>query len=159
MYKLKSSNSVIRLSDHAEIPADNANKDYQEYLIWLNNGGVPLGSLDDEKSDQAAKINNSCAAAIIGGFNSAALGTPHHYTCTLEDQANLLGLVLLGSGGEFTCTDAAGVKARRPHTLGELKAVLADGGAYKDGCLSKARLLKDQIANAADVAAVSAIIW
>ena len=33
--------AIIRLSDNALIPADEANKDYQEYLEWVADGGVP----------------------------------------------------------------------------------------------------------------------
>lgn len=123
----------------------------------------PAIVLDETKAAQIADINIKCASAIVGGFDSSALGTVHHYTATLEDQSNLLGLIAIGTGGEFTCTDASGVKARRPHTLAELKTVLADGGAFKDRCLARARLLKDQIAaiqpSATAADDVKAIVW
>lgn len=47
MYKLFKNlngeiNTVIRLTDGAQIPFDPANTDYQAYLQWLSEGGVPL---------------------------------------------------------------------------------------------------------------------
>ena len=47
MYKLLNNlygnnHSVQRLSDNAFIPFDPANTDYQAYLKWLDEGGVPL---------------------------------------------------------------------------------------------------------------------
>ena len=32
---------ICRKSDMAFIPSDEANKDYQEYLEWIADGGVP----------------------------------------------------------------------------------------------------------------------
>ena len=41
MYKLTNNNSVKRLSDEAFIPFDVSNRDYREYLAWLERGNVP----------------------------------------------------------------------------------------------------------------------
>ena len=42
MYKIIDENTIQRLSDNACIPFDPANTDYQAYLKWVSEGGVPL---------------------------------------------------------------------------------------------------------------------
>ena len=39
--KTESNDSILRLADDATIPFDEANSDYQEYLLWKADGGVP----------------------------------------------------------------------------------------------------------------------
>jgi len=36
------SNVIIRLSDNANVPMDEANTDYQAYLAWCKEGNTPL---------------------------------------------------------------------------------------------------------------------
>jgi hypothetical protein len=42
MYQLTSSDTIIRLSDNAFIPQAPGNRDYREYLEWIEGGNTPL---------------------------------------------------------------------------------------------------------------------
>jgi hypothetical protein len=42
MYKLTRFDVIIRIEDHACIPLDPGNVDYQQYLLWLEEGNEPL---------------------------------------------------------------------------------------------------------------------
>lgn len=40
-YRLTDTDTIIRIADNAFIPFDPANRDYQEYLEWLDAGNTP----------------------------------------------------------------------------------------------------------------------
>ena len=40
-YQLTTGDSILRLTDNASIPPDGGNRDYQEYLAWLEEGNEP----------------------------------------------------------------------------------------------------------------------
>ena len=42
MYQLTSGDSILRLSDNAYIPQAAGNRDYRDYLAWLEEGNTPL---------------------------------------------------------------------------------------------------------------------
>ena len=41
-YQLTQASSIFRIADSTFIPPDPANCDYQEYLVWLEEGNEPL---------------------------------------------------------------------------------------------------------------------
>jgi hypothetical protein len=54
--------SVLRLSDGASIPFDPANTDYQEYLKWVEDGGVPEEA-DEKLSKRLVKTKKKLKKA------------------------------------------------------------------------------------------------
>jgi len=90
-------------------------------------------------------INTACAAAIVGGFSSSALGAAHTYNSKLEDQVNLTAVASAGIDYPYQCTDATGVKAEVLHTAAQIKKVFADGMTFKSAQLTKFRSLKAQL--------------
>ena len=51
MYQLTNTTSIIRTSDGAYIPADEANTDYADYLLWLEDGNNPEAATPEPKPD------------------------------------------------------------------------------------------------------------
>ena len=111
------------------------------------------------KPSEIDKINAACEAAIVGGFQSSALGTAYTYDSSRDDELNLVGAANAGIDMPYTCTDANGVKAEVLHTAAQLKQVYMDGIAFKSAQLSKARNLKAYIEAATTQSALDAILW
>ncbi|MBL4775310.1 MAG: hypothetical protein JKY87_04565 [Mariprofundus sp.] len=96
-------------------------------------------------AERATAINAACAAAIVGGFSSSALGAAYSYDSAIEDQLNLIGATAANIDMPYPCTDSAGVKAEIIHSALQIKTVLDAGLVFKSTQLSKARALKVQL--------------
>jgi len=117
-------------------------------------------ALADAKADQIAAITQSCAATIVSGFLSSALGTAHTYPSQPIDQSNLIGAVASGLANvTFWCADSTGVWNITSHTAAQIKQVLADGGTQRMAYSTKLAGLAAQVQSATTVAAVQAIVW
>lgn len=77
-YKLTTGISIIRILDNAYIPADPANRDYQEYLSWVKEGNTPehaqtpdeikqqrITDLNTEYQPQFQSLKDSLIAALV----------------------------------------------------------------------------------------------
>ena len=72
------------------------------------------------------RIKSARDAAIAQLITCSALGAPHEYSAKPENIQFLNGLISLGNGGEFTCTDVDGIKERRPHSDAQLLLLALD---------------------------------
>lgn len=65
-YQLTNGSTILRLADNAHIPADTGNKDYRDYLVWLNEGNepVPAQAQPDYQAFWEALLTSSVYASI-----------------------------------------------------------------------------------------------
>ncbi len=126
---------------------------------WVDDLETALANL---YANQLSAVNLACQLQITGGIWSSALGSPHLYGTQMEDQLNLTGLLLLGFGGAYPCTDEAGTKAFVDHSQQQLLQVGDEFTTFKMQLLTKANSLKSALAKALaanDINAVAAITW
>ncbi len=125
---------------------------------------IPISRLRDAK---AAELDGACAAEIISGFTSAALGTAHTYPSKPTDQANLVASVVdaidnsatPGWVTPFWCADASGVWEWRNHTAEQIRQVGRDGKTCILAAQSRNAVLQAQVALASTPEAIAAINW
>lgn len=116
--------------------------------------------LDRARAERTIAINTDCRAAIIGGFTSSALGTPHVYDSEETDQINIVGAALAGVDQPYKCLDpSTDVKSFHLHTAAQLQQLLADGAARKYRCIAQANLLKAQVQAAQTYEELQTIVW
>ncbi|APQ14758.1 hypothetical protein BJP27_24000 (plasmid) [Pseudomonas oryzihabitans] len=112
-------------------------------------------------------MTQACADAIVAGFTDSALGAPHTYGSTIEDQLNLTGTIQMGSifasdstwKGGFKCTDSEGVKAMRDHTLKQLQEVGVTFALRKQTLISRKDTLVAKAMACTTVEDVQAVTW
>lgn len=110
------------------------------------------------RNEKNTEIKNQFEAAIVQPVTSAALGTPHVYSCDSESRNFLNNLITFGSGGKFACADVSGVIERRQHTSAQLLQVGADMRLAIEVQFDKYEGLLNDI-GAADEQTLKAIAW
>jgi hypothetical protein len=142
---------------------------------WFISGGaltaVPAATdaelLEDAQATQVAVLSAACAAAIVSGFTSSALGAVHTYPSKVTDQQNLNASVtasLLPDIGtdwvtQFWCADATGAWAWTTHTAAQIQQVGKDGMSAVLALQDKNAQLAAEVIAATTVAAVQAVVW
>lgn len=122
-----------------------------------------MGSLRKIRVDA---LTTDCAAAIVGGYVSDALGAPHTYPSKQTDQLNMMGSVTAAlcptSPADWStpwCADAGGVRAYRPHSAEQIRQAGSDGKAHVVVCQATLANLTAEIEAAETAEAVAAIVW
>lgn len=127
----------------------------------------PGPSLADLRVDQLNKISAACAAAIMAGFTSSALGAEYTYPCATTDQINLNGSVTdsyrpgipSSWSTPFVCMDSAGVWGARAHTAAQIQQAGSDCKAHVLTQLGKKWAYGAAINAAMTPADVQAVVW
>ncbi|WP_035715469.1 hypothetical protein [Azorhizobium doebereinerae] len=170
--------SDLPISDryHAEYvatltPLDGPPPQIGSTALQAEDGGWSFGAPERLATDllaaKVAELDAACAATILGGFRSSALGSLHAYPSNETDQINLMGSVTAsllpgladGWTTPFWCRDMAGAWAFRDHDAVQIQAVGADGKAHVVACQTLLAALAEEAASASDDTALAAIVW
>lgn len=124
-------------------------------------------NLDKIKQAKIAELAAACRAQIEAGFDSAALGTMHHYPAGQQDQANLTASVTAslvpnlptGWTTAFWCADSSGVWSYAEHTASQIQQAGLDGKAAITAALQKNAQLRAQVESATTLTEVAAVVW
>ncbi|MFG1461713.1 hypothetical protein V5F77_02355 [Xanthobacter sp. DSM 24535] len=126
---------------------------------------IPLADL---KAAKVSDLSAACAATIVEGFVSSALGAPHTYPSSTTDQINLMGSVTASLlpdpvpdwSTPFWCADHVdGAWVFRPHSAEQIQTVGADGKAHVVACQTQLDGLTRDVVAAITAEAVAAIDW
>lgn len=88
MYKLTNSSFIFRLADSAFLPADPANTDYQQYLLWLAAGNIPEPA-DPSENPRIAEIKAELTSLDFKKIRPIAAGDTE-YLSILQAQTVVL---------------------------------------------------------------------
>jgi hypothetical protein len=137
--------------------------------VWTQSW-VPTTNYTTVAAAQAANVmqlSSACAAAIVSGFTSSALGSAYTYPSKATDQANLsasvLASLLPNLPAEWTtpfwCADSNGNWAFVNHTAAQIQQVGQDGKAAILALQAQNATLAAQVNAAATIDAALAVTW
>jgi hypothetical protein len=63
-YQLTQNDCILRLADNAVIPPDPANRDYAEYLAWLEEGNTPEPAPEPEPVPELTPAEKLAASGL-----------------------------------------------------------------------------------------------
>lgn len=89
-YKLTEGSEIIRVNDNASIPMDAGNRDYQEFLAWKKDGGVPTSFEVDVDKDVKKQMAQLESVITIRRLREAILGTDNGWLAQTEAQISIL---------------------------------------------------------------------
>jgi hypothetical protein len=113
---------------------------------------------------QIAKNNSACAAVIVAGFVSNALGAAHTYPCALTDQHNLASAVYASLMPGIAADWVTPLKCANgndwgyvEHTAAQVQKVAQDGKSAITAQLTHNDALRKQVMAATQIADVQAV--
>jgi len=141
--------------------------DHPGLRIWRD-GAVRSADLPaPTPAEKMAELTAACAAAIVSGYSSSALGDVHSYPNDQIAQINMMGSVtgslLSGLPADWTtpfwCADRAGIWQMRQHTAAQIQRAGSDGKAHVVACQQRLVALNAAVAAATTPEAVAAVVW
>lgn len=168
-YSLTENGRIIRSSDGAIIPADEANRDYVQYLEWLGAGNEPEGvsathDLADLKSSKILAVEAAVESLLMAGYPYAS---DLHVALTDSSRTDLGAMATTAGFARLNIVPWPESYQRGWITIENTRIPLAtpdDGialaapvGAYYGAIRQRGRDLKDAILNAADEATLNEI--
>lgn len=128
---------------------------------------VALDEIDAARQRQINSLTLQCAAAIVAGYGSDALGSVHKYPSKQIDQLNMMGSVTdaLTPGKPetwktpFWCADAEDRWSFRDHTAAQIIAAGQAGKAHIVACQTRLSELSRLVMTADTIEMIEAYTW